>query len=66
MFLIYAPRQLKIYPIQLERYDTEVTVILLKNYFGYFTSKFKTDETEQICGDTQQIWIGILKGSLTE
>lgn len=60
------PDSLKIYPIQLERYDTEVTVILLKNYFGYFTSKFKTDETEQICGDTQQIWIGILKGSLTE
>ena len=66
MFLIYAPRQLKISPNEFQIYDTEVTVTLPKNSCRYFTSKFKTDEIEQICGDTQQIWIGNLKGSLTE
>ena len=39
VFLIYAPRQLRISPMQFERYDTEITVILLKNFHGYFTSK---------------------------
>ena len=66
VFLIYAPRQLETFPMQFERYDTEITVILPKNSHGYFTSKFKTDEIELVCGDTQQIWIGILNRSLTE
>ena len=66
MFLIYAPRQLKISPMQFERYDTEVSVILPKNSCKYFTSKFKRDKIEQVCGNTQQIWIGILQRSLTE
>ena len=50
-FLIYAPRQLKISPMQFERYDTEITVILPKNSYEYFTSKFKTDKIKQVCGD---------------
>ena len=66
VFLIYAPRQLKISPMQFERYDTEVTVILHKNSCGYFTLNFKTDEIEQVCCDTQWIWIGNLNRSLTE
>ena len=66
VFLIYAPRQLKFSPMQFERYDPEVTVILPKNSCVYFTSKFKADEIEQVCGDTQRIWIGILNRSLTE
>ena len=66
MFLIYAPRQLKISPNEFGIYDTEVTVTLPKNSCRYFTSKFKTDEIEQVCGDTQQIWIGNLNRSLTE
>ena len=31
-----------------------------------FTSKFKTDEIEQICGNRERNWIGILNRSLTE
>ena len=65
-FLIYAPKQLKISPMQFERYETEITVILPKNSCGCFTLKFKTDEIEQICSDKQRIWIGILNRSLTE
>ena len=45
--------------------DTEITVILPKNYHRYFTSKFKTDEIEAISGDQKRIWIGILNRSLT-
>ena len=63
---IYVPKQLKISPMQFERYDTEITVTLPKNSCGFFTSKFKTDQIEQICGDTQRIWIGILNRFLTE
>ena len=66
MFLIYASRQFKISPMQFERYHTKVTVTLPKNSCGYFTSKFKTEEIEQVCDDTQQIWIEILNRSLTE
>ena len=66
VFSIYAPKQLKISPMQFERYDTEITVTLPKNSCGFLTSKFKTDEIEQICGDTQRIWIGILNRFLTE
>ena len=64
--LIYPPRQLKISPMQFQRYDIEITVTLPKNLQRYFTSKFKTDETEQICGDTQRIWVAILNRSLNE
>ena len=52
--------------MQFERHDTEIMVILPKNYHGYFTSKFKADETEAISSDQQQIWIAILNRSLTE
>ena len=55
VFLIYAPRQLKISPNEFGIYDTEVTVILPKKSCRYFTSRFKTDEIEQVCGDTHQI-----------
>ena len=65
MFFI-APKKLKISSMQFERHDTEIMVILPKNYQGYFTSKFKPDETEGISSDQQQIWIGILNRSLTE
>ena len=62
----FAPKKLKISSMQFERHDTEIMVILPKNYHGYLTSKFKADETEAISSDQQQIWIGILNRSLTE
>ena len=51
---------------QFEKYDTEITVILPKNYQRHFTSEFKTDEIELVTGEQEQIWIGILNRSLTE
>ena len=47
MFLIYAPRKLKINPVQFEGSDAEITVTLPKHFQGYLTSKFKTDRIEQ-------------------
>ena len=47
--------------MQFERNYTEITVTLPKNYHGYFTSKFRSDEIETITGNQQRIWIGILK-----
>ena len=66
VFLIYAPRKIKISPMQFEKYDTEITVILPKKYHRYFTSKFKTDEIALVIGERERIWIGILNRSLTE
>ena len=65
VFLIYVPRKLKINPMQLERFDAEITVTLPKYFQGHYSSKFKIDEIEQICGHEQRIWIGILSRSLT-
>ena len=66
MFLIYAPRRTEISPMQFERNDIEVTVILPEHYPGYFTSKFKLDKIETVTGNQQRIWIGNLNRSLTE
>ena len=52
--------------MQFERYDTEITVILPENSRGYVTSIFRTDEIEEVCGNEQRIWIGILNKSLTK
>ena len=65
VFLIYAPRKLKINPMQFERFDAEITVTLPKHFQGHYTSKFKIDEIEQMCGHEQRVWIGILSRSLT-
>ena len=48
------------------RHDEEVMVTLPKNSYGYFTSKYKTDETEQISSKLQKIWTGVINKSLTE
>ena len=45
---------IKISSMQFERYDTEITVILTENTRGYFTSKFRTDEIEEVCGNEQR------------
>ena len=66
MFLFYALGKIKISSIQFERYDTGITVVLPENSQGYFTSKFRTDEIEEVCSNEQSIWIGILNKSLTE
>ena len=43
-----------------------VVVSLPENSQGYLTSKFRTDEIEQISCKKQRLWIGILNKSLTE
>ena len=35
VFLIYAPRELKISPMQFEKYNTEITITLPNNSHGY-------------------------------
>ena len=52
--------------MQFDRYDTDVIVTLPKDSRGYFTSRYKTDEIEQISSNPQRIWIGIINKSLTE
>lgn len=52
--------------MQFNRCDTEVMVTLPKDSYGYFTSKYKTVETEQISSNTQRICIGVINKLLTE
>ena len=52
--------------MQFERNNTEFTIILPRNYCGYFTPKLRSDEIHTVIGNQQRIWIGILKRSLTE
>ena len=46
IFQIYVHRKLTFSPMHFNRFDEEVMVTLPKNSYGYFTSKYKTDETE--------------------
>ena len=66
VFLFYAPRKIRISSMRFERSDTDITVILPENSQGYFTSKFRMDKIEEVCGNKQRIWIGILNKSFTE
>ena len=44
VFVIYAPRSIKIEPETYSKIDTEVTVFLPQNSPGLLTSLFKSDE----------------------
>ena len=65
VFLICTPRKLTFPPMQFNRCDTEVMVTLPKDSYGYFTSKYKTVETEQISSNTQRICLGVINKLLT-
>ena len=48
VFLLYSPRKFTIQPATIEKIDTEVTAFLPKKPRGYITSKFKTDEINEL------------------
>ena len=48
-------KNIKICPMQYEREDTEVVVSLPENSEGYITSKFRTDEIEEISCREQRL-----------
>ena len=52
--------------MQINGYNTEVTVTSPKDSYGYFASKHKTDEIEQVYSNSQRIWIGVIIKSPTE
>ena len=64
--MIYAPKNLTFPPIQINGYNTEVTVTSPKDSYGFFASKHKTDEIEQASSNSQRIWIGVIIKSPTE
>ena len=46
--MLYSRRKLTIAPATSKKIDTEVTAFLPKNSRGYITSKFKTDEINEL------------------
>ena len=51
-FSLYAPKNIKICPMQYRREDTKIVVSLPEKSKGYVTSKFKRYEIEEISGST--------------
>ena len=66
VFVIYAPKKLTFSPMRFDRYNKEITVSLPKDSRGYFTSKYKTDEIEQVSSNPQRIRIGVINKSLVD
>ena len=62
VFLLYAPKNIKIGPMQYEIDGTEVVVSLPENS----KRKCRTYEIEGISCGEQRLWIGILNKSLTK
>ena len=66
MFVIYAPKKLTFSPMRFDKYNKEITVSLPKDSRGYFTSKYKTGEIEQMSSNPQRIRIGVINKSLVD
>ena len=63
VFLLYSPRKFTIEPATSEKIDTEVSAFLPKNSKGYITSKFRTDEINELFCAKYCLWIEILNKS---
>ena len=63
VFLVYAPKNIKVGPMEYSKNDSGVVVFVPENSKCFLTSKFREDEINQIqCGE-QRLWVGILNKS---
>ena len=61
--MLYSPRKFTIEPATSEKIDTEVSAFWPKNSKGYITSKFRTDEINELFCAKYCLWIEILNKS---
>ena len=60
VFLLYSPRKFTIEPASNKKIDTEVTAFLPRNSKGDITSKFRTNEINEIYYGHHRWWLQII------
>ena len=60
VFSLYSPRKFTIEPAANKKIDTEVTAFLPKNSRGFITSKFRTDEINEVFYGKHRLRLEIL------
>lgn len=63
VFLLYAPRKIKIEPMDFQRINSGILVFIPKNANGFVTSKFREDKINEICTREQRLWVEIINKS---
>ena len=59
VFLLYAPRNIKLEPTEFQRIDSGILAFIPENTRGFVTSKFRKDEINEICNG-KCLWVEIL------
>ena len=66
IFILFSTWQLKIEPATHRKIDTEVTSFLPTNSKGFLTSKFRSDEINELFRGKHRLWVEILKKSFED
>lgn len=65
VFMLYAPRNIKIEPTEFQIIDSGVLALTPKGGRGFVTSKYKEDETIEISSEEQRLLVEIINRSCT-
>ena len=63
IFLLYAPRNIKIEPMECTKIDSRILSFILKNVQSFLTLKFREDRINEIWSKEQHLWVEIFKKS---
>ena len=66
VFLLYSLRKISIEPATNEKIDIEIFASLPRNSRGYVSSKFKTDEINELFYGKHRLWVEILNKSFED
>ena len=66
VFKLYSPRKTSIEPATNENTDTEIFASLSRKSRGYVTSKFRTDEINELFYRKHHLWVEILNKSFED
>ena len=60
VFLLYAPRNIKVEPTEFQRIDSGILAFIPENARGFVALKFREDEINEIWNGNQRLWVKIL------
>ena len=61
VFLLYAPRNIKVKPTEFQRIDSGILGFIPENTRGFVTSKFRVDKINEIWNGNQRLLGGNIK-----
>ena len=64
--MLYSLRKISIEPATNEKIDIEIFASLPRNSRGYVSSKFKTDEINELFYGKHRLWVEILNKSFED